>query len=49
MVLLPVSPAENAGDLMIFALATDDRSLMAFATEAEATAYCEGVDGPRAQ
>ena len=31
-------------DLMIFAVSTDDRSLMTFATEAEAIAYCEGLD-----
>jgi hypothetical protein len=29
---------------MVFALATDDRSLMVFATETEAIAYCEGID-----
>jgi hypothetical protein len=29
---------------MIFALATDDHGLMIFATEADAVAYCEGID-----
>ena len=29
---------------MIFAFDTDDRSLMVFSSEAEAIAYCEGVD-----
>lgn len=29
---------------MIFALATDDRSLIAFPSEKEAVAYCEGID-----
>ena len=29
---------------MIFALSTDDRTLTAFPTEADAIAYCEGVD-----
>jgi hypothetical protein len=29
---------------MIFAVSTDDRSLMAFATEAEAISHCEGID-----
>ena len=29
---------------MIFALATDDHGLMIFATEADAMAYCEGID-----
>jgi hypothetical protein len=29
---------------MIFAFATDDRTLLAFSDEAEATAYAEGVD-----
>lgn len=29
---------------MIFAAATDESSLMVFATAAEAIAYCEGVD-----
>ena len=29
---------------MIFAFATDDRSLMVFVSEAEAIAYCEGID-----
>lgn len=31
-------------ELMIFSYATDDRSLKAFASEAEAVAYCEGAD-----
>jgi hypothetical protein len=30
--------------LMIFALATDERSLMVFADAASAIAYCEGID-----
>ena len=29
---------------MIFAFATDDKSLTAFASESEAIAYCEGAD-----
>lgn len=29
---------------MIFALATDEQTLYSFATEAEAIAYCEGLD-----
>ncbi|MBU0543355.1 MAG: hypothetical protein KKC58_13320 [Gammaproteobacteria bacterium] len=29
---------------MIFAVSTDDRSLMTFATEADAVGYCEGLD-----
>jgi hypothetical protein len=29
---------------MIFAFATDDRTLMVFASEAEATSYAEGID-----
>jgi hypothetical protein len=29
---------------MIFALATDDHGLKIFATEADAVAYCEGID-----
>ncbi len=29
---------------MIFALASDDHGLMIFATEADAVAYCEGID-----
>ena len=29
---------------MVFALAKDDHGLMVFATEAEAIAYCEGID-----
>lgn len=29
---------------MIFALSTDDKTLMVFASEAEATAYAEGID-----
>ncbi len=29
---------------MIFAFATDDRTLMVFLNEAKAVAYCEGID-----
>jgi len=29
---------------MIFAVASDERTLMSFATEAQAVAYCEGLD-----
>jgi hypothetical protein len=29
---------------MIFALSTDDKTLMIFVSEAEATAYVEGID-----
>jgi hypothetical protein len=29
---------------MIFGLATDDGGLMAFATDADAISYCEGID-----
>ena len=29
---------------MIFAVATDERTLITFASEAEAVAYCEGLD-----
>ncbi|MFN9707660.1 MAG: hypothetical protein ACK53K_04400 [Burkholderiales bacterium] len=29
---------------MIFALSTDDKTLMVFASETEATAYAEGID-----
>ena len=29
---------------MIFALAIDDRTLMVFPDEAQAVAYCEGID-----
>ncbi|MDP5239425.1 hypothetical protein Q9Q94_07775 [Uliginosibacterium sp. 31-16] len=34
----------NKLEAMIFALSTDDKSLMVFASEVEATAYSEGID-----